>query len=412
MFRRLHLVYRLSLTVLLLLVTIMVWSDNRIFSPRVKTLTSIVGNDWMNRPVMTLGSDDVLNIGFDEFSHNYHRLTCHIDHCEADWSTSEEIFESDWLQGFNDWQIGDYQNSINTTVLFTHYQLTIPNEYCQLKMSGNYRLTIYDEDNADEKLLEVEFYVVEPLMTIGVEVTTNTDIDHNDSHQQLSFSLNYNELRVTDLETQLQTVVMQNWQSSNARHNVQPNHITPNGLLWQHNRQLIFDGGNEYHKFEILDVSHTTMGLDRIHWDGTNYQAYPFPATPRKNYLTDADADGAFCIRNSNRFESDYTCDYVWVNYELQSPYQGELYIDGQWATDKEREHYRMCYDGTHKVYHTALLQKQGYYNYRYVTADGKIPSTEGNFFQTENRYQVLVYYKEAVGRTWQLVGYRAVEFR
>ena len=137
MFRRLHLVYRLSLTVLLLLVTIMVWSDNRIFSPRVKTLTSIVGNDWMNRPVMTLGSDDVLNIGFDEFSHNYHRLTCHIDHCEADWSTSEEIFESDWLQGFNDWQIGDYQNSINTTVLFTHYQLTIPNEYCQLKMSGN-----------------------------------------------------------------------------------------------------------------------------------------------------------------------------------------------------------------------------------------------------------------------------------
>ena len=159
--------------------------------------------------MMTLNSDDVLTIGFDEFSHNYHRLTCHLDHCEADWSVSQDIFESDWLQGFNDWQIEDYQNSINTTVLYTHYQLTIPNDRCQLKASGNYRLTIYDEDDADEKLLEVEFYVVEPLMTVGVEVTTNTDIDHNDSHQQLSFSLNYNDLRVTDLAEQLQTVVMQ-----------------------------------------------------------------------------------------------------------------------------------------------------------------------------------------------------------
>ena len=295
---------KLSLILLLLTTTLATWGENRIFSSRVKTLTSMVGNDWMNRPVMALGSRDVLNIGFDEFSHNYHRLTCHLDHCEADWSVSEDIFESDWLQGFNNWQIDDYQN------------------YCQLKMSGNYRLTIIDEDNADEKLLEVEFYVVESLMTIGMEATTNTDIDHNDAHQQLSFSLNYNDIRITNLEEQLQTVVMQNWQERDARRNIQPNHITPRGLLWEHNRQLIFNGGNEYHKFEVLDVSHATMGLDRITWDGTYYQAYPFPAFPQRNYLTDVDADGAFCIRNSDRTESDYTCDYVWVNYELQAPYQ------------------------------------------------------------------------------------------
>ena len=394
------------------MVTLAAWGENRIFSPRVKTLTSMVGSDWQNRPVMTLDSDDVLHIGFDEFSHNYHRLTCHLDHCEADWSVSEDIFESDWLQGFNDWQIDDYQNSINTTVLYTHYQFTIPNDRCQLKMSGNYRLTIFDEDNADEKLLEVEFYVVEPLMTVGMEATTNTDIDHNDSHQQLSFSVNYNNLRITNIGEQLQTVVMQNWQERDARRNIQPNHITTRGLLWQHNRQLIFDGGNEYHKFEVLDVSHPTMGIDRIMWDGTYYQVYPFPAFTFKNYLTDMDADGAFLIRNSDRSESDYTCDYVWVNYELQASYQGELYIDGQWATDNDKEHYHMRYDGERKVYYTSLLQKQGYYNYRFITADRQIPPSEGNFYQTENRYQVLVYYKEVGGRTWRLVGYKSLELR
>lgn len=404
--------YKASVIIMFLMTTLTTWSANRIISPRIKSLTSIVNNDWQNRPVMTLGTDDILTIGFDEFSHNYYRMVYHIDHCEADWGVSEDIFESDWLNGFNDQPIDDYQNSLNTTVLYTHYQLTIPNENCQLKMSGNYRLTVYDEDNADEKLLEVEFYVVEPLTNIGMEATTNTDIDHNKSHQQLSVSLVYNNLRITDLEQQLYTVIMQNWQEYDARRNIQPNHITTKGLLWQHNRQLIFDGGNEYHKFEVLDVTHPTMGIDRIAWDGTNYQVYPFAATVRRNYLTDVDVNGAFCIRNSNRSECDYTCDYVWVNYELQAPYQGEIYINGQWTTDADRKHYLMRYDGARQVYYTALLQKQGYYNYRYVTADGKIPPSEGNFYQTENRYQILIYYKEVGGRTWRLVGYKSLELR
>ena len=98
-----------------------VWAGNKIYSERFKSLTSMVNNDWKNRPVMTLGTTDVLHIGFDELSHNYHRLTYHLEHCEADWKASEELFESDWLEGFNDNQIEDYQNSVNTTVLYTHY---------------------------------------------------------------------------------------------------------------------------------------------------------------------------------------------------------------------------------------------------------------------------------------------------
>lgn len=397
---------------LLMLAATYTHAGNRIYTERIRSLSSMVGTDWMNRPVMTLGSDDVLHIGFDELSHNYHRLTYHLDHCEANWQVSEELFESDWLTGFNDNQIEDYQNSINTTVLYTHYNLQIPNDRCQLKMSGNYRLTVYDEDADNERLLEVEFYVVEPAMTVGLQATTNTDIDHNVSHQQLSMSVSYNGLRVTNMEEQLRTVVMQNWREDHARWNVRPNYISDKALTWVHNRQLIFDAGNEYHKFEILDVSHATMGLDRIVWDGEYYQAYPFTSTVRRNYLTDVDADGAFYIRNSNNTETDYTCDYIWVNYTLQAPYCGELFIDGHWTTDADREHYRLQYDREAGVYHTKLLQKQGYYSYQYITENGGVPPSEGSFFQTGNRYQALVYYKATGARTWQLVGYRSIELR
>lgn len=387
-------------------------AGNHIYVPNVKSLTSIVNGDWLNRPVMELGTGDRLQIGFDELSHTYHRFVYRLEHCEADWTTTEGLFESDWLEGFNDIPIDDYQNSINTTVLYTHYELTIPNDRCRLKMSGNYRLTVYDEDNADECILDVEFYVVEQQMTVGLGVTTNTDIDHNQSHQQLSMTINYNTLRITNLDEQIYTVIMQNWRDDNARRNVQPNYITPQGLSWEHNRGLIFDAGNEFHKFEVLDVSHTTMGLERMEWDGANYQAWPFTATVRKNYLTDTDADGAFVIRNSDNTEIDYTCEYVYVNYILQAPYQGDIYISGLWTTDADRDTYKMMYDGNQGAYLARLLQKQGYYSYQFVTADGNNPPSEGNFYQTENRYQALVYYKGTGERTWRLVGYRALEFR
>ncbi len=397
---------------LLLLVSCGCRAANRIFSPQVKSLTSIVNGDWLNRPIMTIGSSDKLTIGFDELSHNFHRMTYHIEHCEADWTSSEEIFESDWLVGFNDNPIDDYRNSINTTVLYTHYEFSIPNDRCQLKISGNYRITVFDEDNDNERLLEVEFYVVEPIMSVGIECTTNTDIDLNDSHQQLSVSLKYNSIDVTQPEEQIYTVFMQNWREDNARKNINPNFINHQGAMWQHNRHLIFEAGNEYHKFEVLDVKHTTMGLESIEWDGHNYQAYPFTSTTRRNYLTDVDADGAFCIRNSDRIESDYTCDYVWVNYSLKVPYQGDIYIDGHWTNDYLRDTYKMQYDEENHMYHTKILQKQGYYSYQYLTSAGKIPPSEGNFYETENKYQVLIYYKGTGARTWQLVGYRALELR
>jgi hypothetical protein len=388
-----------------------VQGGNKVLSPRFKSLTSVVNGDWLNRPVMTLGTSDVLQIGFDELSHNYHRLVYHLDHCENDWTVSDGLFESDWLEGFNDNPIDDYQNSINTTVPYTHYDLQLPNDRCRLKMSGNYRLTISDEDEGNEEVMVVEFYVVEPLMDVALYASTNTDIDHNQQHQQVSMSVSYNDLRITNTDEQIYTVVMQNWREDNARRNVRPDMQTMRGLEWSHNKQLIFPAGNEYHKFEVLDVSHPTMGIEHIEWDGHYYQAYPFVSTVRRNYLTDVDADGAFCIRNSDRREDAYTCDYVWVNYQLQAPYQGNLYIAGHWTINEPRETYQMQHDGN-QGYYARILQKQGYYSYQYLCADGSQPPSEGNFFQTENKYQTLIYYKGVGERTWRLVGYRAIELR
>ena len=391
---------------------------NTVSSPMVKTLQVVVNQDWLSPPVMRLGTDDVLNVGFDELSHTYHRFIYRLERCEADWSTSEDVFESDWLEGFNGNPIEDYENSLNTTVLYTHYRLQIPNDRCRLKMSGNYRLHVYDEEEGDEEdVLCAEFRVAEPLMSVGLSVTTNTDIDFNQSHQQVAMTVGYGSLSVTNESAQVWTVVMQNGREDTQKVNVRPNYIQPGKLVWEHNRNLIFDAGNEYHKFEVLDVSHTTMGLDRILWDGHHYQAYPFVNTPRRNYVYDEDANGAFYIRNSDNIENDRTCDYVYVNYKLMpsAQYECDVIVDGDWTTEQDGD-YVMSYDESDRSYNARILQKQGYYSYQYLLrrADGQtaVVPEEGSFFETENKYQAFIYYKGVTDRTWRLVGYQQIYLR
>lgn len=401
----------------LLLTALQVAGKNTVYNPQVKTLQVVVNQDWLSPPVMRLGTNDLLNIGFDELSHNFHRYTYRLEHCEADWSPSEELFESDWLEGFNDNVIEDYENSLNTTVLYTHYQLQIPNDRCRLKMSGNYRLHVYDEEADDKEVLCAEFRVVEPLMNVGLSVTTNTDIDFNQSHQQVSMTVVYNSLSITNEEEQLWTIVMQNGREDNQKTNPKPNYIQTGKIQWEHNRELIFDAGNEYHKFEVLDVTHPTLGIDFMRWDGHNYHAFPFTNTPRRSYLYDQDANGSFYVRNSDNLENDHTCDYVYIHYKLMvdKPYQEHVVIDGNWTTENETS-YIMNYDEQDRSYNAKILQKQGYYSYQYLLRDANgathILPEEGSFFETENRYQAYIYYKSTGERTWRLIGYCSITSR
>jgi len=393
-------------------------AKHRIIAPNVKSLQVVVNQDWQSMPVMTLGSNDVLYVSFDELSHNYQRFTAHLEPCNPDWTPTEGLFESDWLEGFNDLPIEDYENSLNTTVLYTHYRMEIPNEQCRLKMSGNYRLHVLDEEG--EEALVAEFRVMEPLMNVGLGISTNTDIDNRRSHQQVAMTVNCNTLRITNLDEQIQTFVLQNWREDNMKENVRPNYITPGRLQWEHNRHLIFEAGNEYHKYETLDPSHPTMGLDNILWneEEKRYHAHPFVCEPQRNYTYDEDADGAFFIRNSENYEIDRTCDYINVHYVLKALRQYEntrIIVDGHWTTEAP-ENYVATYDEEQGAYHATVLQKQGYYNYQFLMLDPdglthRMPE-EGSFYQTENRYQALVYYKGIGQRTWRLVGFQQVTFR
>jgi hypothetical protein len=390
---------------------------NEIFNSRIASLQVIAGNDWLSMPIIELNGGAPVRIAFDDLTHEYHRYVYKIEHCEADWTTSEELFSSDYCDGFTEGNvIEDTQESFNTNVLYTHYAFQIPNSRCRLKLSGNYKVTVYDENDDNDPILTACFMVVDPQMAVSLEATSNTDVDINGSHQQISMRLNYGNFHVTDYTQQIKTVVLQNQRWDNAVINAKPQFVMSDGLKWDHNKSLLFDAGNEYRKFEALDVTHTTMGLESMVWDGSQYHAYIWTDEPRRNYVHDEDADGAFYIRNSDNQDIENTCEYMLVHFRLKSPLlNGDVYVNGVWTNDDFIPEDKMEFNETTHQYEAAILLKQGYYSYQYLLMnnDGtltQVPS-EGNFYQTENSYQALVYYKGPGERTDQLVAYQQVKF-
>ena len=89
----------------------------------------------------------------------------------------------------------------------------------------------------------------------------------------------------------------------------------------------------------------------------------------------------------------------------------GKMVIDGWWTTDANPETYEMTYDRKTGMYTARVLQKQGYYSYHYLwqRPDGskRYAPSEGSYYQTENRYQVLVYYRGINDNYWRLTAFR-----
>ena len=385
---------------------------NEILDKNIASLQVVANNDWLSLPIITLNSNDFVNISFDDLTHEYHRYCYKIEHCEADWQTSSALFESDYIDGFaSDNTIDDVKESTNTVQLYTHYSITFPNNKCRPKISGNYRVTIYDENDEKHVVCRAYFMIVEPSMGVHLNVTTNTDIDINGKHQQVEMAIDYGNNIVSNPQTQIKTVVMQNNRWDNAVVNARPQYIKANGLQWIHCKDFIFDGGNEYRKFETLDVTHTTMGLESINWDGHNYHAWIWTDEPRPSYIYDKDANGAFLIRNSDNIDNDVNSDYIITHFRLKSPQTADpIYINGFFTNDRFLPQYEMKWNEKNQQYEGELLLKQGYYSYQYLMMkpEGKlkpVPS-EGNFYQTENTYQALIYFKANGDRTDRLVGY------
>jgi hypothetical protein len=390
---------------------------NQAFIPTLQTLQIIANNNWEAPAIIVMNHDETLSFSFDELTHEFHNYRYKIEHCNADWSLSD-LPEMEYIDGFNDNLIEDYEHSFNTTLLYTHYQFVIPNDDIMLKCSGNYRLSVYDEDEPQKTIAHFFFSLVDKRTSIRTTVKSNTLIDTNAQHQQVDFQVGYKDLNINTPQTTLKVCVLQNRRWDNAVTQIKPTSVTAYQANYENSKELIFPAGNEYRRFELVSPTILMQGVENIQRFEPYYHANLYTDEPRKNYIFDKDQNGLYRIRYDEAENNNIEADYMFVHFTLKTPYlvKGKLYLEGAFSNDLFTRQYEMKYNFKTQRYEGVQLLKMGAYNYQYLfvpngSKKGNYAPIEGNFHQTENEYLVLVYYRPFGSRYDQLIGMQRVSY-
>lgn len=392
----------------------------RIFNPNIKTLQIGVAGVKFGLPVMELNGSDVMQVSFDELSHETHAYSYKVIHCNADW-TSSELNTTEYLSGFTNANITDYVRSINTTYLYTHYMFQLPNAELGFKISGNYVVLIYEDNQVEKPIAQACFSIVESHVAVSATVRGNTDTELSGRLQQLDFDLQFNGYPVRDAASEIKVVVRQNNRIDNQVTDLRPSYLSASKLSYINNKALIFEGGNEYHRFDISSVYAAGEGVAAINYNNTHYDAilYDNKIQTSKTYSSDRDVNGKFVINLQNAQQDDnIEADYMLVHFNLptkQPFFDGQLYLGGEFNYNQLNDAVRLKYDGKTESYGQTVLLKQGGYNYQYWfvpkgETNASVERVDGSYWQTGNAYTIYVYHRPWGERYDKLVGVKIVE--
>ena len=388
-------------------------------SSQIKSLQVRNSKDWYAPPVINLSGDDYIEIVFDELSHNFRNYHYSIVHCNADWTPSM-LSSIEYLTGFDSNPVEDYVTSFNTQVDYTNYRISLPNDRVGFKVSGNYVLSVYEQSNKSV-VLRACFSVIEKSVTVGAGVTGNTDIDSYKKHQQLSVRVNYAAYPVQNAQTDLYVYIIQNNRPDNSVKLNQAYLIGNNEITYEHNKELIFEAGNEFRRFECVNFRYNGLGVDIIkYFEPYTHVVLEHDRVRNRNYSYDQDQNGRYMIRTSQGSDDDSESEYMFVHFTLpwENPLiEGTVHLNGELTNYIFNDNSKMIYNFERNAFEKSLLLKQGSYNYQYLfvptrSKQGQTGLIEGNFHETENEYRIMVYHRPFGGRYDRLVGMGGVQSR
>ncbi|MEZ4858667.1 MAG: DUF5103 domain-containing protein [Flavobacteriaceae bacterium] len=360
-------------------------------------------------PILRLGERLILT--FDDINGNEEDYYYKITHHNFDW-TESDLSKGEFLDGFDDVRIETYENSLNSLQLYSHYMLTIPNrETRALKKSGNYMISMYNDEN--QLIFTRKFMLIEEQVAVGVEVKRSRNLKYIDTKQTVQFSINSKDQLLINPNQSVKTLVLQNSNLKTAITDLKPQYTLGSELIYRYDQEAAFWAGNEFYNFDSKEARAANNGIRFIELtDLFEHYLYTNLSRADRPYTYYPDINGNFVIRQFNAENSDIEAEYIRMHFKLQY-YEDigdkEIHIYGNFNNWTIDESTYMRYDEETDTYINTRLFKQGFYNYRYVLVDrdGSIDqgTIDGNFWQTENDYTILVYYRGPGERFDRIIG-------
>jgi len=394
--------------------------ETAVYKEEIKTALMYRQGFELSNPIIGLNEDQRLLMKFDDLASEVKDYYYTIIHCDADW-TESFIPQSDYLDGFPENPVDDYAKSFNTTFSYVNYQIVLPNDQVSFKVSGNYVLVVFEDNDKEKIVLTQRFQIYEMAVSIEGTVRRATIDAFKGESQEVDFTVYHPNLNILNPREEVKVTIMQNNRWDNAVTNLLPQYIRNGQLIYDYDRENVFKAGNEFRYFDIR-----TNRMNGENVVATDFMRPYFHKTlavdevrANKDFFQYKEMNGKYSIESQNQEVSDYDteCDYDFVHFTLnvETPLVGgSVNVFGgltQWNANKGNE---MTYNFEKSQYELTLLLKQGYYNYMYVYVPhgGKVAdhtNIEGSFWQTENDYQIFVYYRDLAGRYDRLVGYKVL---
>jgi Type 9 secretion system plug protein 1st domain len=420
-------VHKITKNILPLLLTLMLSSEisasifiykDSIFKENIKTV-QLYREGWkLTYPIVELNESLSLILSFDDLSSEVKNYHYKIYHCNSKWEASE-ISEFDFLDGYTQNQISDYSFSFNTYVDYIHYTLKLPNDDFKFKISGNYIIMVFEDFDESNVVLTRRFMITENLSKIDAEVKRPILSMYRDCCQEILFTVNPGSISVEDPYSDIKTIILQNGRWDNFNDHMKPV-FNRNGIL-EYGDQInnIFSAGNEFRWFDTKSTRYQSPYIKNINFRDNRFYVDLFPEELKSDrlYFYDQDLNGKYYIEVQEQENDDTDADYLQIDFKFPFEHElfgGDLYITGSFSNWEHSEKYKMKYDAESKSYKNSILLKQGYYNYQYVFIEDHSESidfntTEGNHYETENDYIILVYYQGSNSRYERIIGYQII---
>ncbi|WP_373521508.1 type IX secretion system plug protein domain-containing protein [Aquiflexum sp.] len=363
----------------------------------------------MNSPVIELNSG-VLNLTFDDLAYDPDMYSVKVVHCNFDWTPSD-LKEPEYLNEYNEFNILDYNYSIDTRVPYIHYNFVTP----RVTKSGNYVLIVYRGRDQNKVVLTKRFMVFEKIANMAARVVPPSQTENRRQVQQININLNYKARELFDPKNNLRVMIRQNQRWDNSRVLGNPTMIREDTKMLEYqlfDGSNVFWGGNEFRFVDLRFVRAKGMNIAWVRMEDDIVYAEAVVDKPRPQgvYSEYLDMNGQFAIMNLERQNHERESEYMLVTFNLaadnlkQTPYIIGAFT--QWGNEPSS---KMVLDKKTNTYQATLLLKQGWYDYQYAfkTDDGwDMSAFEGNYFETENEYEVFVYYRDMASRYDELISY------
>jgi hypothetical protein len=397
-------------------------APDSIYANNIKTVKLYNAGNQLSLPVINLNSSDQVELDFDDMDADvkYYYYTYQL--CNYDWSPAN-VSQFDYIKGFTQLKISTYRFSSIALTRYTHYQAILPDRSSLPTRSGNYLVKVYLNGDTSQLAFTKRLMVVENKASILAKISQPFAPDYFRTHQKVQFTVDIRGIDAFNANQQVKVVILQNYRWDNALKNFPPTFIRGTALEYNSENIGVFPGGKEWRWVDLTDFHLQSDRVRTAEYNKRSTEVYMKPDGQRdqQRYVYYRDFNGMYTVSAIRGINPFWEGDYATVHFSFSPPnglaYPNKnIYLFGQLTNYNYADSLKMIFNPEKGVYETHIFLKQGYYDFTYVAVDKNNPAIrnelDGNYYETENLYTILVYYKSFTDRADQLIGAATLDTR